>query len=327
MIVMLMRRLATTAATAALAATAVAGCGAGSSATGGEEAVEVAAAFYAVEYAASRIGGDQVAVTGLTKPGVEPHDVELSARKVASVAFADVVVHLRGFQPAVDEAVDGQARGEVVDVTAPARLVAGAEHEHAGESVEEHSEHAEAGQGEEGHTDEAVDPHFWLDPQRYADVAESIGAALQRADPANASTYRQRTDGFTSELEALDRELEQGLATCRSRDLVTSHAAFGYLATAYDFHQEGISGLSPDAEPTPSALARIAHFVADEGVRTIYAETLVSADVAETLARETGARIRVLDPLEGLTDQSPGDNYFEVMRANLQTLRAGQECT
>ena len=107
---------------------------------------------------------------------------------------------------------------------------------------------------------------------------------------------------------------------------MTSHAAFGYLADAYDLHQEGITGLSPEAEPSPAALARIARFVEDEGVRTIYAETLVSRD-ADTLARETGARVAVLDPIEGLTDESAGDDYFEVMRANLSTLRAGQECT
>ena len=320
------RRFLATAATLGLVAGAATACGTATAISGGgPDKVEVAAAFYAVEYAASRIGGDEVTVSGLTKPGVEPHDVELTARKVAAVALSDVVVHLRGFLPAVDDAVDHQARGRVLDVSGAARLMPGQEHDHAGETSDEHSAHAGEAPGE--HADEALDPHFWLDPQRYVDVARAIGATLERADPAHATAYRQRTSSFTSELLSLDREFAQGLSKCRNRDLVTSHTAFGYLAARYGFHQEGITGLSPEAEPSPAALARIAHFVEDEGVSTIYAETLVSPAVAETLARETGARVKVLDPLEGVTDQSAGDNYFDVMRANLATLRAGQGCT
>ncbi|TQJ51266.1 metal ABC transporter substrate-binding protein [Phycicoccus sp. SLBN-51] len=328
---MLRRRLLATTAALGLVGLGASACS-GAAAIGGDQGnrVEVAAGFYALEYATSRIGGDRVDVTALTKPGVEPHDVELSARKVASVALADVVVYERGFQSAVDEAVDHQARGRVLDVSHAARLVPGPEHDHAGEAAgshgEDHSTDANSGQ-QTAHAGEAPDPHFWLDPQRYADVARAIGAALEKADPAHAGEYRQRTTAFTGELAALDREFAAGLKTCRNRDLVTGHAAFGYLAARYDFHQQGITGLSPEAEPSPAALARIAHFVKDGGVRTIYAETLVSPAVAETLARETGAAVKVLDPLEGLTDESAGHNYFDVMRANLATLRAGQECT
>ncbi len=324
---MLIHRALAAAAGAGLLALGTAGCGTGAAPGDAGEQVKVAAAFYALEYAVERIGGDDVQVTALTKPGVEPHDVELSARKVASVALADLVVHFKGFQPAVDEAVDSQARGRVLDVTAAARPLAGVAHGHEDESAAEHEEHAEEEHAEEEHAEEAVDPHFWLDPQRYADVAEAIGGDLARIDPAHAQAYRDRTSALTDELAALDREFSAGLAQCRSRELVTSHTAFGYLAAAYDLHQEGITGLAPEAEPSPAALARIAAFVKDEGVRTIYAETLVSRDVADTLARETGARVAVLDPIEGLTDESAGADYFEVMRANLATLRTGQECT
>jgi len=323
---MLRRRLLATAATLGLVALGASACS--GAALGGDTSgrVQVAAAFYAVDYAASRIGGDRVSVTPLTKPGVEPHDVELSARKVAAVALADVVVFERGFQPAVDDAVDHQARGEVLDVSPAARLVAGTAHDHAGEAATAHPGDHNGGQGAH-QDDEVLDPHFWLDPQRYADVAKAIGTALERADPAHAAAYRQRTADFTGELTSLDRAFAAGLKTCRNRDLVTGHAAFGYLGARYGFHQEGVTGLSPEAEPSPAELARIAHFVKDQGVTTIYAETLVSPAVTDTLARETGATVKVLDPLEGITDQSAGRTYFHVMRANLATLRAGQGCT
>lgn len=292
---------------------ALAGCG-GSAADGAGSRRDVVAAFYPLQYAVEQIGGDHVKVTGLTRPGVEPHDIELTARAVARVATADAVVYLRGFQNAVDEAVDSQAKGRGFDVTASAHLDLAAVPD------------AHEGQSPGQHPSRASDPHFWLDPQRYAAVADAIAAHLSSIDPANAADYQSRAKAFTARLSTLDAEFAAGLKDCRSRDLVTGHAAFGYLAEAYGLHQVGISGLTPESEPSPSALARIAATVKDEGVRTIYAETLVSREVAETLARETGARLAVLDPLEGLTDESAGHDYFAVMRANLQTLRAGQEC-
>ena len=292
---------------------ALAGCG-GSAADEASSRRDVVAAFYPLQYAVEQIGGDHVKVTGLTKPGVEPHDIELTARAVARVATADAVVYLRGFQNAVDEAVDSQAKGRGFDVSASAHLdLAAVPDAHEGQSP---------GQP----PSRASDPHFWLDPQRYAAVADAIAAHLSSIDPANAADYQSRAKAFTARVSTLDAEFAAGLKDCRSRDLVTGHAAFGYLAEAYGLHQVGISGLTPESEPSPSALARIAATVKDEGVRTIYAETLVSREVAETLARETGARLAVLDPLEGLTDESAGHDYFAVMRANLQTLRAGQEC-
>jgi zinc transport system substrate-binding protein len=317
-----------------------AGTGAGTNSSGGSD-VDVVAAFYPLQYAVEQIGGDHVNVTGLTKPGVEPHDLELTAQDVARVAKADTVVYLGGFQSAVDDAVDTQAKDRGFDVSTSARLdLAASPDEHAGESTEHPGESTTEHPGEsttehpgesptehDEHAGESTtDPHFWLDPKRYADVADAIAQRLSSLDAAHAADYQARAKDFTARLAALDREFAAGLKTCTIHDLVTSHAAFGYLAQAYGLHQESITGLTPDADPSPAALARIATFVKDEGVRTIYAETLVSPKVAQTLARETGAKLAVLDPVEGLTDDSAGKDYFEVMRSNLTTLRAGQDC-
>jgi zinc transport system substrate-binding protein len=321
MIVMKARLLPAVLSALALAGVTACGTGGGSDSSGGD-ALEVAAAFYPLQYAVEQIGGDRVSVTGLTKPGVEPHDLELTPKAVATVSDADSVVYLKGFQPAVDDAVADQAKDRGFDVTPSARLDLEAQpHGHEGESEAEHDAHAE-----EEHAEGSTDPHFWLDPQRYADVGEAIAARLAELDPEHADEFRSRAADFTARLTTLDSEYKAGLKTCDSRELVTSHAAFGYLADAYDLHQEGISGLSPEAEPDPATLGRIASFVKDEGVTTIYAETLVSKAVAQTLARETGASLAVLDPIEGLTDASAGEDYFEVMRSNLAALRAGQGC-
>jgi zinc transport system substrate-binding protein len=325
MIVMRRRLLPALASCVALAGVTACGTGAGTDSSGGSD-LDVVAAFYPLQYVVEQVGGDRVDVTGLTKPGVEPHDLELTAQDVARVAKADTVVYLGGFQSAVDDAVDTQAKDRGFDVSTSARLdLAASPDEHAGESTTEHP--GESPTEHDEHAGESTtDPHFWLDPKRYADVADAIAQRLSSLDAAHAADYQARAKDFTARLAALDREFAAGLKTCTIHDLVTSHAAFGYLAQAYGLHQESITGLTPDADPSPAALARIATFVKDEGVRTIYAETLVSPKVAQTLARETGAKLAVLDPVEGLTDDSAGKDYFEVMRSNLTTLRAGQDC-
>lgn len=270
-----------------------------------EGRLRVVASFYPLEYVAERVGGSAVDVRGLTKPGAEPHDLELTPRAVADVATADLVVYLSDFQPAVDAAVQQEATTTAYDVAPDADL--------------DLTYPGDAGSG--GH-----DPHFWLDPTRLAAVGDAVADRMAAADPAGAVGYQRRAAGLRADLDSLDDDLSAGLRHCRSRVLVTSHDAFGYLARRYGLEQVGISGPTPDAEPVPSELAAVTAFVESHGVRTIYSETLASPAVARTVARETGARTAVLDPVEGLTDESAGSDYLEVMRSNLATLRAGQDC-
>ncbi|NYG08142.1 zinc transport system substrate-binding protein [Phycicoccus badiiscoriae] len=306
-----------------LAAALVSGCGG----TGGRDVADgrlhVVTAFYPLEYAAAQVGGSHVAVTSLTKPGAEPHDLELSPRQVATVAEADVVVYERHFQPAVDAAVDGEARARGFDVSPAARLdLVSIEDAHAQGGTTEGTPAGQAA-GQAG----ARDPHFWLDPMRYADVGDAIAAQLAARDKPNAAAYRANAKAFRAVLTTLDAEFRTGLKSCANHELVTSHAAFGYLSQTYGFHQESITGLSPDAEPSPAAMAALTRRIRETGATTVYAETLVSQDVAKALARETGARLAVLDPIEGITSASSGRDYPSVMRANLTVLRTGQECS
>jgi zinc transport system substrate-binding protein len=110
--------------------------------------------------------------------------------------------------------------------------------------------------------------------------------------------------------------------------MVTSHAAFGYLAARYGLIQQPIAGISPEAEPDPRRLAELADLVRREGVTTVFTETLVSPRVANTLAREAGVHTAVLNPVEGLSPEEVGrgENYVSVMDANLRTLRQALEC-
>lgn len=307
------------------------GCGSGDASTGtgdGAGKPTVVAGFYPLEWAASRVAGDRADVSSLTPPGAEAHDLELAPQDVAAVADADLLVYLKGFQPALDEAAESEAGDSAWDAAQAADLSLTAEahedEEHAGEDGQAEDEHA----GEEEHAGEdIVDPHFWLDPVRLAGVGDALAERLAEVDPDSAATYEENAAALRSDLEDLHAEMEAGLADCAVDTLVTSHDAFGYLASRYGFEVIGISGLSPSQEPEPAQLAEIAELVRERGVTTVYTETLVDPAVAETVAAEAGVQTAVLDPLEGLTDESAGEDYLEVMRANLATLQEGQSCS
>ncbi|MET0496306.1 MAG: metal ABC transporter substrate-binding protein [Actinoplanes sp.] len=308
-----MTRRALATLTAALALGATAACGEPASGFSDNGKLDVVTAFYPLEFLSSRIGGEAVAVTELTKPGAEPHDVELNPRQVGQVADAGLVVYLKGFQPAVDEAVAQEAADKAFDAGSAVELLPATEHEH--EPGEE--EHAESSGGR--------DPHVWLDPVRFATISDQLAVRLGQADPARAAEFTTRAQALHAELDKLNAEFAQALKTCERRAIVTSHAAFHYLADRYGLTEVGITGISPEAEPSPQRLAHVAEEAKATGTTTIFFETLVSPKVAETIAREVGAKTAVLDPLEGLTE--PGADYFSVMRSNLTALTTALGCT
>lgn len=290
----------------------LAGCGSGSNGSpGGGKPINVEASFYPLQWMAQQVGGSRVKVFSLTKPGAEPHDLELTPSDVAAVHDADVIVYLSGFQPAVDEAVTG-SDATVFDAKDAANL------DLTFTPIEEGKQH----QSEAG----ATDPHFWLDPTRLANVADAFAATMAKQDPKSATIYKANAKALRTKLDDLDRAYKAGLADCANKDLVTSHNAFGYLAQRYGMKQIGITGLTPDDEPAAGQLADVTDFVEKNKVRTIYFETLVSPRVAQAVASEASVKTDVLDPIEGLNKTSQGHDYLGVMRANLRNLRAGQPC-
>ncbi|SNT05593.1 zinc transport system substrate-binding protein [Streptosporangium subroseum] len=277
------------------------------------EKTDVTAAMYPLQWLAGQVGGPDVTVTGLTKPGTEPHDLELALTQVAGLEKTGLVVYIKGVQPAVDEAVEEHAPDRGFDAATMVKtLPAVAEEGHEGGAQEEH-----------GH-EVSYDPHLWLDPARFATVATQLGEKLAAADPAHAQGYKDRAAKTASDLGTLDGEMSQGLSTCASDAIFTSHTAFGYLADRYKLRQVGISGLDPDAEPSPARLAEVAKVAKQEKVTTIFTETLVSPKVAEVLAQEVGAKTAVLDPVES---QPANGDYLSAMRQNLTALQAALSCS
>jgi zinc transport system substrate-binding protein len=268
------------------------------------EPLKVVTAFYPLTYLAEQVGGDQITVTNLTPPGGEPHDLELTPQQVAAIGEADLVLYIEGFQPAVDEAVAQQASSTALSMSANLTLLEGEEHE-----------------GAHG----ATDPHVWLNPLNMEAMGTTVADRLSSIRADKQAVFSANAQALASTMSELDAAWAAGTEKCTSRDLVTSHEAFGYLAKRYGFTQVGISGLSPDSEPSPAKIVEIADFVRANNVKTIYYETLVDPKIAETVASETGASTAVLDPLEGLAPGSTG-NYVTVMESNLASVKAGNGC-
>ncbi|MFF1415204.1 metal ABC transporter substrate-binding protein [Streptomyces sp. NPDC058289] len=319
------RRLIPTAALAgavALAATALTACSGTAGAAGAKDGkLDVMASFYPMQFLAEQIGKDHVKVDTLTKPGVEPHDLEITPKQTAQLGEADVVLYLKTLQPAVDKAVAQSGVKNIVDAATLTKL------EVHGTSGHDHG--AEEGRPSEGaadghdhsHGEAGEDPHVWLDPFKYAEIAKGVGAALEKSDPDHAADYKKNTDELVAKLGALDTEFKDGLKNTASKTFITTHSAFGYLSERYGLDQEGISGVDPESEPSPARMKELQTLAKQDNVSTVFFETLASDKTAKTLAADTGLKTDVLDPLEGITDKSQGADYFEVMRANLKNLQ------
>lgn len=298
------------------------GCGALSE--GGADpgdGIQVVAAFYPLQYVAGRVAGDLAEVTNLTQPGGEPHDLDIDPRATGQIVDADLVVHETGFQPAVDSSVEANATGEVVDAAEVVDLRT-LEEEHEGEEREGEEHSADDGHD---HADSDLDPHFWQDPLRMADLGDAIAESLGEVDPDNAGTYTANAADLRGDLEALDATYAEILTSCERQTVVVSHDAFGYL-TKYGLVMEPIAGLSPDAEPTPADLARLQDLITADGVTTVFAERLGTRKIADSLAADVGVTTAVLDPIEGLSDETSDDDYLSLMETNLGELAKANGC-
>ncbi|NYD59456.1 zinc transport system substrate-binding protein [Nocardioides marinisabuli] len=323
------------------------GCGAltsddssGASGSGGSGGSStVVTGLYPLQYVAQRVAGDAFEVENLTQPGGEPHDLELGVGQTAALSDAALLVYVDSLQPAVDEAAEEVGGPELLDAAEVVDL-APFEDEHDEHSEEEHGEdehsaeeHSDEEHGEDEHSEEdhsdhdhgELDPHFWHDPARMAALGDAVAERLSEIDPDRAEDFEERAADLRSDLEALDEEFVSGLADCEITTVVTNHDAFGYLE-GYGLELASINGISPDAEPSPAALAALQDLIDETGITTVFSETLVSPQAAEVLASDAGVDTAVLDTIEGLTDETADEDYLSLMRSNLAALQEANRC-
>jgi zinc transport system substrate-binding protein len=268
----------------------------------------VTASFYPLYFFASEIGGEKVNVINITPAGMEPHDYEPSARDLAQIENSKLLI-LNGLGL---EAWGGNVKKNLNAKNTS--LVVVGEGIKSGEIKEDEKK--------------ITDSHVWLNPSLAKLIADKILTGFIKVDPANANYYQTNVEALKSKLDELDKNYQTGLKNCAQKNIITAHAAFGYLATEYGLKQIAIAGLSPDAEPTPKDLINISQLAKENKIKYIFFESLTSPKLSETIANEVGAKTLVLNPIEGLTqaELSVGKNYFTIMQDNLVNLKTALQC-
>jgi zinc transport system substrate-binding protein len=270
--------------------------------------IKVVTSFYPLYFFASQIGGKYADVTNLTPIGAEPHDYEPTPLEIARIQTSNMlVINGAGLEVWGDKIIENLKNTQV-------RIVI------VGNDI--------ANQQVEKEGKKNQDPHVWLSPVLAKKIVNAILDGYLKIDKKNRNYYYANANKLLSELDNLDNDYKKGLANCLQNNIITSHAAFGYLATAYVLHQIPITGLSPDAEPSAKQLAEISRFAKKNNVKYIFFESLVSPKLAETIANEIGVNTLVLDPIEGISKdgEKQGENYFSIMKENLNNLKKALKC-
>jgi zinc transport system substrate-binding protein len=262
--------------------------------------LQITASFYPMYFFASQIGGDKADVMSITPVAAEPHDYEPTTQDVVRINQSNMLVLNGGKLEPWGDKIKDQLQG-----TNTLIVTAGNEN---GQTIQ--------------------DPHIWLDPILAKKEVAVIEQGFEKIDPSGKVYFQANAKKLESELNQLNTEYQAALSSCKMKDFVTSHAAFGYLAAAYGINQIAISGVSPDEEPSSQKLAEVANLVKQKDIKIIFFESLVSPKLSETIANETGAKTMVLDPIEGITsnDLKAGHTYLTIMRDNLAALQDALQC-
>ncbi|MGO0037506.1 zinc ABC transporter substrate-binding protein AdcA [Streptococcus suis] len=290
----------------------LAACG-NSTASQEDGKLDIVTTFYPVYEFTKQVAGDEANVDLLVKAGTEVHGYEPSAKDIARIQEADAFVYenenMETWVHDVEKSLD-TTKVNVISATEGMLLLPGGEEEHEGH---DHSE--------EGHS-HAYDPHVWLSPERAITLVENIRDSLVAKYPEKKDAFETNAAAYIEKLDALDAKYSETLSAAKQKYFVTQHTAFAYLALDYGLKQVSITGVAADEDPTPSRLAELTEYINKYGIKYIYFEENASKSVAETLAKETGVQLDVLNPLESLTDEDMknGKDYISVMEDNLIAL-------
>ena len=282
-----------------------------------EERITVYTSFYILYDFASKIGGEYANVINMIPQGGDPHHWEPTAADIINLQEADIFIYnglsLEHWVEDVLNSIDNE-RLTILEASVGIDAL---------ESTHRHDHHDD--DDHHHHGDE--DPHIWLDPIRVKTMFENIKNSLIEIDPSNEEYYESNYAKYIDELDVLDEEYSENLTGLNNTDMVVTHEAFTYLSEAYNLNQIGIEGLIPDSEPSPARMAEIIDYINDNKIKTIFFEDINDTKVVETISNETGVDIKILYTLESLTDEqiSKGDEYFYIMRQNLESLKDGLE--
>jgi zinc transport system substrate-binding protein len=266
-------------------------------------------------YDATRfIAGESVDVKNILPFGTDPHSFELTPKIMVGIEKSSLVFYSgAGLEPWIDKI---HFNTKTVDMSQYVQLrkiskLEASEHHH-----EHHSDH------------KGLDPHYWLDFGNMQKVAMKIAEELTILLPKNKEVYLLRRDKYIAMLQGLDEAYKKALSSCKVRNVILNHNALGYLANRYHFHSESLSGLSPEAVPSPSDIKRILLEIQKDNVDTIFYENFVNARVIDSIAKDANVTVGVIQVLGNITADQAAKNatYKQLMYENLKKLSKAMQC-
>ncbi|WP_370694079.1 MULTISPECIES: metal ABC transporter substrate-binding protein [Peribacillus] len=285
------------------------------------EKIHIVTTFYPMYEFTKNITQDKAQVDLLIPSNIEPHDWQPTPKDMAAIQKADLVVYNSPFMEtwimSIQESL-GKGQPLFIEASEGISLMEGTEED------SDHDNGESDRHDEESHDEDhkQLDPHVWLSPVLAQKEVQTITDAIVKQDPENKDYYERNSKNYIQQLKELDELYRTTLDKPSNKEMITQHAAFGYLAKEYGLTQVPIAGLSPSEEPSPAKLAELKKYAKEHQINVIYFEETTSPKVAQTLAGELGAETEVLNTLEGLSkeDQEKGLGYIEVMKNNLKSL-------
>jgi len=294
----------------------------------GDKAIKVVTTLFPLYDFAKNVGGKRVQVELLLPPGMEPHSFEPKPGDIRKISDADVLIYTGEFmEPWIEDVLKGISNKNLLVIDTSMGIVLSADRD----LVEHHKDEKKSESQREHHYEyNGKDPHIWLDFSNAQTMVENILNGFIAKDPANRDVYMKNAEAYTAKLSRLDRHFQDALALC-GKDMIIhgGHFAFGYLARRYHLqYLSAYRGFSPNAEPTPGNIILLIKNLRNHHLNYIFFEELVSPNVSETIARETGAKLLMLHGAHNISRDEWEQNvtFISLMENNLKNLRIGLEC-
>ncbi|WP_409289961.1 metal ABC transporter solute-binding protein, Zn/Mn family [Peribacillus sp. SCS-37] len=298
---------------------AVAGCSGkdqGNSRQGkSPDKINVYATVYPLQYFAGSIGGKYVEAKSVYPPGTDEHTFEPSQKDIIKMTDADLFLYVgHGLEGFVEKS-KGILEGEDVAMSAIGEKMDLKE--------ESHDDHAHEEESHDEHTYGDIDPHVWLDPVLAKEMAGLIRDELAKQKPEKKEYFEENYTKLAAKLEALDKDFQKTAADAGRKEIIVSHAAYGYWEKRYGIKQISIAGLSSSSEPSQKQLRKVVETAKNHDIKYVAFEQNVSSKLTETIQKEIGAAPLTLHNLSVLTEKDikNKEDYFTLMDKNLSTVR------
>ena len=286
----------------------------------GIQKIRVVVSLYPLYDFVRNVGKEKVEAELLLPPGIEPHSFDPKPADIFRLHDADIFIYTNKYmEPWVEGMIKGMDSNNTLVLDSSKEIIFRKDEDEDHETGHHGEEHGHAG----------MDPHIWLDFGNAIRMVDNIRDGLMLKDPANRDYYQKNSDEYKAALHQLDMNFRQGLGNCRKRVFINGgHFAFGYLAGRYGLTYISAYGFSPDAEPTPGQLIKISRLLREQELKYIFYEELLTPRVAETIARETGAKLLFLHGAHNISreDFSKGTSFIQLMERNLENLETGLQC-